>query len=116
MFSIQQSICADTIRQKFLQTRIRYALLRAQCQAGKTGAFHRLIREMFENGDITHAYIICGSNELTLRQQAEDDRCDGRGRRFGSTGLQPGLRRQCRRPRLFRNRFGGIDRAGSGHP
>jgi hypothetical protein len=73
MFSIQQSICANNIRQKFLQTRIRYALLRALCQAGKTGAFHRLIRTMFENGDITHAYIICGSNELTLRQQAEDD-------------------------------------------
>ena len=73
MFSTQQIACADNIRQKFLQTRIRYALLRAQCQAGKTGAFHRLIREMFENGDITHAYIICGSNELTLRQQAEED-------------------------------------------
>jgi hypothetical protein len=28
---------------------------------------------MFENGDITHAYIICGSTELTLRQQAEED-------------------------------------------
>lgn len=73
MFSPQQITCADTIRQKFLQTRIRYAILRAKCQAGKTGAFHRLIREMFENGDITHAYIICGSTELTLRQQAEED-------------------------------------------
>ena len=73
MFSIQQSICADNIRQKFLQTRIRYTILRAQCQAGKTGAFHRLIREMFENGDITHAYIICGSSELRLREQAEED-------------------------------------------
>ena len=73
MFSIQQSICADNISQKFIQTRIRHTILRAQCQAGKTGAFHRLIREMFENGDITHAYIICGSSELRLREQAEED-------------------------------------------
>jgi len=52
---------------------IRYALLKAECQSGKTGAFHELIRQMLRSGEIQRAYILCGSHETELRNQAIDD-------------------------------------------
>jgi hypothetical protein len=73
MPSPQQITAATNIREVFAQKRFRYALLVAQCQAGKTGAFQELIRQMLLNGHVSHVYILCGSNETTLRDQAEDD-------------------------------------------
>lgn len=74
MPSPQQIIAATNIRKVFVHDKtFRYALLVAQCQAGKTGAFQELIRQMLLNGDVSHVYILCGSNETTLRDQAEDD-------------------------------------------
>lgn len=52
---------------------IKYALLSAFCQSGKSGAFHYLIRLMLQKGIIQHAYILCGSTETILRNQAKED-------------------------------------------
>jgi len=51
----------------------RCALLKALCQSGKTGTFQHLIKMMLDGGFITHAYIVCGSSETELRNQAHDD-------------------------------------------
>jgi len=68
----QQITAAENIRRAF-GSRLRYAILLARCQAGKTGAYQELIRIMLENGDIQRAYIVCGSNEILLREQAIED-------------------------------------------
>jgi hypothetical protein len=73
MPSPQQSTAANNIRAEFLSKRFRYAMLIARCQAGKTGAFQELIRLMLLNGDINRAYILCGSSEIELREQAKVD-------------------------------------------
>jgi hypothetical protein len=75
MPSPQQSTAATNIRNAFRQRRVRYALLKAECQSGKTGAYHALIRLMRHHGDIQRAYILCGANDTTLRTQAT---CDAR--------------------------------------
>jgi len=69
----EQETAARNIRAVFLQKRLRYAMLIARCQAGKTGAYQELIRLMLLNGDINRAYILCGSNEKELRSQAHAD-------------------------------------------
>ncbi len=68
----QQITAAENIRRAF-GSRLRYAILLARCQAGKTGAYQELIRIMLENGDIQRAYIVCGSSEILLRKQAIED-------------------------------------------
>jgi hypothetical protein len=73
MPSPQQSTAANNIRTVLLSKRFRYALLVARCQAGKTGSFQELIRLMLLNGDINRAYILCGSSETELRDQAKED-------------------------------------------
>jgi hypothetical protein len=75
MPSPQQSTAATNIRNAFRQRRVRYAVLDAECQSGKTGAYHALIRRMRSHGDIQRAYILCGANDTTLRTQAN---CDAR--------------------------------------
>ena len=67
----QQITAAENIHCAF--GRLRYAMLMARCQAGKTGAYQELIRIMLENGDIQRAYIVCGSSEILLREQAIED-------------------------------------------
>ena len=69
----EQITAASNIRAVFQQGNIRYALLFAYCQAGKTGAFQELIRQMLLAGEINRAYILCGSNETELRSQAYAD-------------------------------------------
>jgi hypothetical protein len=73
MVSIQQQTAAENIRRAYLVRKIRYAILKAQCQAGKTGAFQELIRLMLLNGDVQRVYILCGSSEIELRSQAIED-------------------------------------------
>ena len=68
-----QQTAAQNIRHVFLEKKIRYAILMARCQAGKTGSFQELIRIMLASGDIQRAYILCGSNEVELREQATVD-------------------------------------------
>ena len=52
---------------------IRYVLLRADVQSGKTGTYHGIIRMMMERGLIDRAYILCGSHETELRSQCHED-------------------------------------------
>lgn len=55
------------------QNKLRYAILKARCQSGKTGAYQVLIRFMLKENFITHVYILCGSNEIELKEQAKAD-------------------------------------------
>jgi hypothetical protein len=52
---------------------INYVLLRADVQSGKTGVYQLLIQVMFQIGMIDQAYIVCGSNEIELRNQCMKD-------------------------------------------
>lgn len=72
-FSEEQKICACNIRRAFLLKKLRYALLKAYCQSGKTGAYHFLIKKMLDAGDVQRVYILCGSSETILRDQAHED-------------------------------------------
>ena len=73
MPSPQQITAATNIRTAFLQKKLRYAMLIARCQSGKTGAFQELIRLMLLHGDIQRVYILCGSNDTELYTQAKED-------------------------------------------
>lgn len=72
MFHNNQMCAAANIRSSFLSG-TPCALLSAKCQSGKTGTFQSLIRQMLDAGDVTHAYIICGSAETELKKQAVSD-------------------------------------------
>ncbi|NCX76871.1 MAG: hypothetical protein EBX09_07550, partial [Actinobacteria bacterium] len=50
-----------------------FSLLWAQVQSGKSGTFHCIARMMYWRGLIDHVYILCGSSETTLRNQAIKD-------------------------------------------
>ena len=52
---------------------LRYGLLRANEQSGKTGTYHYLIRLMFEQKLIDRVYILCGSNDIDLLSQCNKD-------------------------------------------
>jgi hypothetical protein len=73
MPSPQQSLAANNILEVFAAAAFRYAMLVALCQAGKTGAFQELIRLMLAAGIVNKVYILCGSNETELRDQAHED-------------------------------------------
>ena len=73
MASIEQSVAAASILAVFVAKAIRYAILMAKCQSGKTGAFQELIRLMLLSGEIQRVYILCGSSEIGLREQAIKD-------------------------------------------
>jgi hypothetical protein len=73
MPSPQQSLAANNILEVFATAALRYAMLIALCQAGKTGAFQELIRLMLSAGIVNKVYILCGSNETELRDQAHED-------------------------------------------
>ena len=72
-FFPNQQEAAINIRRSYLERKLRYALLMAQCQSGKTGAYHALIKMMLERGDVERVYILCGSHEVTLLNQAHED-------------------------------------------
>lgn len=73
MPSPQQTAAAENILSIFLAKMIRYAILWADCQAGKTGAFQELINLMLSSGVVQRVYILCGSSEIGLRKQAIQD-------------------------------------------
>jgi hypothetical protein len=73
MPSPQQTAAAENILSIFLAKMIRYAILWADCQAGKTGAFQELINLMLSSGIVQRVYILCGSSEIGLRDQAIQD-------------------------------------------
>lgn len=71
MATPEQQIAANNIRRAFLECRLRYAILMARCQSGKTGAFLELARSMLASGEVMRVYILCGSSETELRDQAK---------------------------------------------
>ena len=73
MPSRHQTAAAINILSIFIAKIIRYAILMAECQAGKTGAFQELINLMLSSGIIQRVYILCGSSEIGLRDQAIQD-------------------------------------------
>lgn len=75
-----QRACAHDILRHFREG-LRYAMLRAPLQSGKTGSYQYLIRLMLELGMIDRAYIICGSNEKELLEQVKQDVKDWHGAR-----------------------------------
>lgn len=72
MPSPQQSAAAQSIMMAFVDM-VRFAILFALCQAGKTGTFQELICKMLREGKVQRAYILCGSNDTDLRDQANKD-------------------------------------------
>ena len=49
------------------------ALLWAEMQSGKTGTYQVIITFLLACGIVDHVYILCGSEERTLRKQAQAD-------------------------------------------
>jgi len=70
--SVQQINASNEIVASF-RSGVRCALLKAECQSGKTGAYQQTIKNMLNTGMVRRAYIVCGSAETELRQQARDD-------------------------------------------
>ena len=85
MFHTNQTKASSGILSAF-NAGVRYALLRALCQSGKTGTFQSLIQRMLNTENITHAYILCGSSETELKKQAVNDTLT-----FNSDFYQKGL-------------------------
>jgi hypothetical protein len=73
LYSPEQTTSAQNILNVFIVAIVRVALLISQCQAGKTGAFHKLISLMRNRKMIDRVYIVCGSSETILRAQAFAD-------------------------------------------
>lgn len=74
-----QEIARDEIIAIFEEGRIHYVLFRAPLQAGKTGTYQPLIHRMLSRNMIDHAYILCGSSEIQLRNQVIQDVKDWHG-------------------------------------
>lgn len=72
-FFTEANNAAQNIAAKYVEGVIRHAILFSKTQSGKTGAMHATIALMFEKKEITMAYILCGSSELQLKNQAIDD-------------------------------------------
>jgi hypothetical protein len=68
-----QIAAVEQILERFQGAIERYGILLAPCQSGKTGTFHYLARRMLELGLVDNVYLICGSSETVLRDQAHDD-------------------------------------------
>ena len=73
MTYIQQITAATNMMNVLIQGTIRYCLLVALCQAGKTGCYQYLITLMLSLGHVQRVYILCGSHEIILRNQAIAD-------------------------------------------
>jgi hypothetical protein len=68
-----QIIAANKILRNFVSTGLRYGLLKANEQSGKTGTYHHVIKKMFKRKMIDNAYILCGSHETELLSQCRKD-------------------------------------------
>jgi len=99
MPSPQQCAAANNIAAVFVQAVIRFAMLIARCQAGKTGAYLELINKMLREGTVTHAYILCGSNDTDLRNQAIKDASEANPEAFANGTIKV----------LFRQDFKGAE-------
>jgi hypothetical protein len=73
-FHANQHTAAKNIVRAFRAGEIAYSLLWAEVQSGKTGTFHCVAQMMLDRGLIDRIYLLCGSNEITLYNQALEDR------------------------------------------
>ncbi len=73
-FHENQRDAAENIVRVFSEGEIAYALLWAEVQSGKTGTFHCVAQMMLNRGLIDRVYLLCGSHEITLYNQAHKDR------------------------------------------
>lgn len=67
-----QEAAAKEIVRHFLRGN-QYVMLSAQMQSGKTGTFQTVAKKMLANGRVDRVFIISGSNEVELLQQARED-------------------------------------------
>jgi hypothetical protein len=79
-FHTPQKISARKMLKEFMNK--RYGILKAYCQAGKTGAYHCLIAYMLLIGMVKRVYILCGSAETELRDQATEDAIEYRNKYY----------------------------------
>lgn len=73
VFHVTQALAATNIHEVFTSGAFHYALLCAEMQSGKTGAFQSLARQSLQSGLVERVYILCGSAEVVLKRQAIDD-------------------------------------------
>jgi hypothetical protein len=71
-----QIVAGDEVVSHFTSGRTRHCLLKAPVQSGKTGTFNYVARRMYDAGMVSYCYIICGSSETLLRDQANQDARD----------------------------------------
>jgi hypothetical protein len=72
-FKPTQLAAASSILRVFAAGDVHYALLCAEMQSGKTGSFQCLASKALGEGLVDRVYIICGSAERVLRDQAHAD-------------------------------------------
>jgi hypothetical protein len=73
LFHDTQTTTGNTIVETFTTGAAPYVILWALCQSGKSGTFHWVARRMLELGRCKRVYILCGSAEVCLRDQAKLD-------------------------------------------
>lgn len=71
-----QIAAARAIMDIFRAGHCHYAMLIAEMQSGKTGTFQTLIKMALATGLVKRVYILCGSSERLLRNQAGTDTKD----------------------------------------
>lgn len=78
-FHPNQVQCAESIVAEYQRglSRSHYGVLYAECQSGKSGTFHKVAQLMLTGEEpqriVDRVYILCGSSETRLRDQAKKD-------------------------------------------
>jgi hypothetical protein len=78
-----------------------HVLLQANVQSGKTGAYNATIRQMHIEGLVDRTYVLCGSSETVLREQAELDAIHYNAEYVADGTLSVLFRTAFKRGRLF---------------
>jgi hypothetical protein len=73
VFSAAQMRAANESATIFEKGDIRYILLTADTQCGKTGAYNATINVMLKSRLVDRVYVLCGSSDTHLRDQAKRD-------------------------------------------
>jgi hypothetical protein len=68
-----QEVAGDRAFDLFSTGSVQYVILKADVQSGKTGCYLYIARLMLSRGIVDDVYFLCGSNETSLRAQAQKD-------------------------------------------
>lgn len=68
-----QEAAGDRVFDLFSTGSVQYVILKADVQSGKTGCYLYIARLMLSRGIVDDVYFLCGSNETSLRAQAQKD-------------------------------------------